>query len=292
MFAGRQIRDCLRRGALVRAMGAHSPLSAKLVAEAGFDAVWASGFELSALHGLADMSLMTMTEHLGMVRAMAAHSPLPVIADVDTGFGNAINVIHTVREYERAGAAALVIEDKRFPKVTSLRADGRQQLVSLSEFVGKIRAARYARAEPDFLIVARTEALIAGLGQPEALARADAYAKAGADMVLVHSKCDTPDEIEAFVHAWNGTVPLALVPTAYPALDETRIRQLGKVGLVIYGNHGIRAAVKAMRGVFAAIARDGGAANVKRDIATVDDIFALQGMDRIREEERRFLWRA
>jgi phosphoenolpyruvate phosphomutase len=287
--AGRLIRDRLRSGVLVRAMAAHSPLSAKLVAEAGFDAVWASGFELSALHGLADMSLTTMTEHLGMLRAMVARSPLPVIADVDTGFGNAINVIHTVKEYERAGAAAVVIEDRQFPKVTSLREDGRQDLVSAGEFVRKVKAARYARSDDDFLIIARTEALIAGLGQPEALRRATAYAKAGADMVLVHSKCRTPDEIESFIRAWSGAVPLALVPTAYPELDETRIGELGKVGLVIYGNHAIRASVKAMRAVFAAIARDGGAANVQQDIASVDDIFDLQGMDRVRDEERRFL---
>ena len=287
--AGRVIRERLRNGVLVRAMAAHSPLSAKLVAEAGFDAVWASGFELSALHALADMSLMTMTEHLAMVRAMVAHSPLPVIADVDTGFGNAINVIHTIKEYERAGAAAVVMEDKQFPKVTSLRDGGRQDLVPAGEFVRKVKAARYARSDDDFLIIARTEALIAGLGHPEAVRRATAYAKAGADMVLVHSKCTTPDEIEAFIRAWSGVVPLAIVPTAYPELDEARIGELGKVGLVIYGNHGIRASVKAMRAVFATIARDRGAANVQQDIATVDDIFALQEMDRIRDEERRFL---
>jgi phosphoenolpyruvate phosphomutase len=132
------------------------------------------------------------------------------------------------------------------------------QTTSSHEFVRKVKAARYARGDDDFLVIARTEALIAGLGQAEAIRRARAYARSGADMVLVHSRCGTPVEIEAFIDAWNEPVPLAIVPTACPGLDETRIRELGKVGLVIYGNHGIRASVKAMRDAFATIARDGG----------------------------------
>src|SRR4051794_10828936 len=100
---------------VTRAMAAHSPLSAVLAEEAGFDAIWASGFELAALYGLPDVSLISMAEHLAMVRAIAGRCVLPIVADVDTGFGNAINVLHTVREYERAGAAAVVIEDKQFP---------------------------------------------------------------------------------------------------------------------------------------------------------------------------------
>src|SRR5437660_88881 len=151
-----------------RPPAAHSPLSAMLVAEAGSAAIWASGFELSAMYGVPDVSVVSMTQHLDMPRAMVERSGIPVVADIDTGFGNAINVLYAVDQYERAGAAAIVMEDKSFPKVTSLIADGRQDMVRIEEFQGKIEAARTARKDKDFVIVARTEALIAGLGQDEA----------------------------------------------------------------------------------------------------------------------------
>jgi phosphoenolpyruvate phosphomutase len=276
-------------GGLARIMAAHSPLAATLVEEAGFDGIWASGFELSALLGLPDVSLVTMTQHLETTRAMAERVALPIVADIDTGFGNAVNVVHAVRHYEVAGASAVVIEDKSFPKVTSLVAEGRQDLVRVAEFQGKIEAAVATRRDPDFLVIARTEALIAGLGQEEALRRAHAYAEAGADLVLVHSKSRTPDEVEAFARAWDGRPGLVLVPTAYPQLDERRIRALGTVRMVIYGNHAIRAAVTAMKAVFARIAAEGGIAGVDRDIVPVEEIFRLQRMDAVKDIERRFL---
>ena len=113
-------------------------------------------------------------------------------------------------------------------------------------------------------MIARTEALIADLGLDEGLRRASAYTEAGADMVLVHSKQKTPDEIVAFSRRWQGTTRLVVVPTAYPDLTEVRIRELGNIGMVIYGNHAIRAAVTAMRQVFAEIRADGGIHNVDR----------------------------
>src|ERR1700750_1278603 len=179
MGAGTKFRQVLSKKGLVETMAAHSPLSAMLAAEAGFDAIWASGFELSAMYGVPDVSIVSMTQHLDMTRAMAERSGLPVVVDIDTGFGNAINVLHAVGQYERAGAAAVVMEDKSFPKVTSLIAGGRQEMVRIEEFQVQIQAARPGRRDPDFFIVARTEALIAGLGQDEALKRARAYEAAG-----------------------------------------------------------------------------------------------------------------
>ena len=122
-------------------MSAHNPLSALLAAEAGFDAVWGSGFELSASHAVPDASILSPVQHLDMMRAMAAASPAPVIADIDTGFGNAINVAYLLPQYEAAGVSAVVMEDKTFPKDTSLRAGGRQELARVPEFKGKIEAA-------------------------------------------------------------------------------------------------------------------------------------------------------
>ncbi len=286
---GTTFREILAKKGLVEAMAAHSPLSAMLAAEAGFDAIWASGFELSAMYGVPDVSVVSMTQHLDMTRAMAERSGIPVVADIDTGFGNAINVLYAVEQYERAGAAAIVMEDKSFPKVTSLIAGGRQDMVRIEEFQGKIEAARSVRKDPDFVIVARTEALIAGLGQEEALKRARAYEAAGADMIMVHSKQRTPDEIEAFVKAWDGKAPIALVPTAYPQMTVARVKELKNIGLLIWGNHAVRASVGAMRKTFAQIRKDGGIHGVESQIPSVDEIFDLQGMAKVKADEKKFL---
>lgn len=163
LHPGRLLREVMEER-IARTMACHSPLSARLSQEAGFEAVWASGFELSALYGLADASLISMADHLAMVRQIARRTRVPIVADLDTGFGNAVNVAFAVSEYEAAGAAAAVIEDKSFPKMTSLVAGGRQDLVRIDEFQGKVEAACVSRSAPDFLVIARTEALIAGPG--------------------------------------------------------------------------------------------------------------------------------
>ncbi|WP_333903166.1 phosphonopyruvate hydrolase [Achromobacter insolitus] len=284
-----RFRQKLQDPALMHAMSAHNPLAAKLAAEAGFDAIWGSGFELSASYAVPDANILSPSQHLDMMRAIAATVEAPVIADIDTGFGNAINVSYMVPQYEAAGVSAVVMEDKTFPKDTSLRAAGRQELVRVVEFQGKIEAACGARRDADFCVIARTEALIAGAGEQEALARACEYEAAGADAILIHSRQSTPDEILSFVSAWQGRVPLVLVPTAYPQLRESDIQALGKVGLVIYGNHAIRAAAGAMRDVFARIRREGGIHEVDAVLPTVKEIIALQGDAQMRELERRYL---
>jgi phosphonopyruvate hydrolase len=186
------LKGKIAAGQLVTLMSAHNPLSARLAEEAGFDGIWASGFELSAAYGVPDASLLSMTQHLEMTRAMCEQVTVPIVADLDTGYGNAINVAHVVGAYARAGAAAVVIEDKIFPKDTSLLAGGRQELVRAAEFQGKIEAAVAAGKDHGVLVIARTEALIADLGLDEALMRGTAYAEAGADLLLVHSKKRPP----------------------------------------------------------------------------------------------------
>jgi phosphoenolpyruvate phosphomutase len=282
------LQDRIANG-LTRLMSAHNPLSARLAEEAGFDGIWASGFELSAAYGVPDASLLSFTQHLDMTRAMVEQTRIPMVADLDTGYGNAINALHVVGAYARAGCAAVVIEDKLFPKDTSLLAGGRQELVRIEEFQGKIEAARTAGGAHDLLVIARTEALIADLGIDEALRRGAAYAEAGADLLLIHSKRKTPEEIVAFTQSWPGTVPLVIVPTAYPDLTEEKIRALGKIAVVIYANHAIRAAVTAMREVFAAIRQDGGIHNVDRRIASVEDIFDLQRVAAMKAAEKTYL---
>jgi phosphonopyruvate hydrolase len=268
------------------AMAAHNPLAAKLAANAGFDAIWGSGFELSASYAVPDANILSMNTHLEMMRAIGDVQDAPVIADIDTGYGNAVNVAYVVPRYAAAGVAAVVMEDKTFPKDSSLRPGGRQELVSVGEFQGKIAA---AKESADIVVVARTEALIAGLGQQEAFRRGEAYGDAGADAILIHSKQKTPDEILSFCHAWPGRVPLVLVPTSYPQLSFADIAALGKVGLIICGNHAIRAAVSAMQATFRRILSDGGIAGVESQIASVAEIFALQDDALMRQREEKYL---
>ncbi|KAI8660904.1 Phosphonopyruvate hydrolase [Fusarium keratoplasticum] len=279
------LRERLNAAKPAIAMAAHNPLGAKLVEEAGFGAVWVSGFELSASYAVPDASILPMSTILEMTRAMGEVQNLPLIVDLDTGFGNAVNVAYAVPRFAAAGAAAVVIEDKAFPKDSSLRAGGRHALVSIPEFQGKITAAKVSPV----LVIARTEALIAGLGEEEAIRRALAYAEAGADAVLVHSKQKTPDEILSFCQAWPGTVPLVIVPTSYPQLSFADVAALNKVGLIICGNHAVRAAVASMRRTFKRILEDGGIGRVEEEITPVPDIFALQGDDHMRSVEKDYL---
>lgn len=283
------LRERIAGGGLAVVMAAHNPLSARLAEEAGFDGIWASGFELSAAYGVPDASLLSWSQHLAMTRAMAETVAIPIVADLDTGSGNAINVLHIVARYSAAGVGAVIIEDKTFPKETSLLAGARQELVRVEEFQGKLAAARAAIGTSDVLLVARTEALIADQGQDEAHRRALAYAEAGADLILVHSKQKMPDEIVQFAQGWAGPVRLAIVPTAYPDLTEAKIRALPQIGLVIYGNHAIRAAVAAMRTTFAEIRRAGGIHTVEPRIASVEDIFALQRVPAMKRAEKDYL---
>lgn len=284
-----RLKASLTNKALTNIIGAHDPLGARLAEEAGFDGIWASGFEISAAHAIPDASLISMSQHLEATRVMVDAVGIPVVADIDTGYGNAINVMHTIEKYEAAGVAAIVIEDKSFPKDTSLLEGGRQELLRIEEFQGKIEAAVSARKDPDFMIVARTEALIAGQGQAEAKKRGEAYVAAGADAVLVHSKQKTPDEIVEFSRAWDRDAPIVIVPTAYPDLTEARITELGNIKLVIYGNHGVRAIVGALRDTFGRIRADGGIHQVHGDLPPVSDVFDLQGVPAMKANEKKYL---
>ncbi|KAM5350380.1 hypothetical protein ACJ41O_006885 [Fusarium nematophilum] len=279
------LRQRLSTSNPVIAMAAHNPLGAKLVQEAGFGAVWVSGFELSASYAVPDASILPASTILDMTRAMGEVQSLPLIVDLNTGFGNAVNVAYSVPRFVAAGATAVVIEDKAFPKDSSLRSGGRHALVSIPEFQGKIEAAKTSPV----MVIARTEALIAGLGQEEALRRAAAYVEAGADAVLVHSKEKTPDEVVSFCRAWSGAVPLVIVPTNYPQLTFAEVAALDKVGLVICGNHAVRTAVASMRRTFSRILEEGGIGGVEDEIAPVSDVFALQGDAFMRSIEKSFL---
>src|SRR5262249_22573465 len=194
------LRRLLASPAPIVLAGAHDGLTARLVQEAGFEGVWASGFEISASHGVPDASILTMTETLAAAQQIADAVDIPVVADCDTGFGNAINAIRTVEAFERAGVSGICIEDNVFPKRCSFYPGVKRQLADLDEQALKIRAAVGARASNDFVVIARTEALIAGWGLEEALRRGRAYADAGADAILVPSNPTPPHTTPPTTH--------------------------------------------------------------------------------------------
>jgi phosphoenolpyruvate phosphomutase len=269
--------------------GAHDALSAKLIQETGFDAVWASSFGISAsLKCLPDANVLTMTEALESAKGMNEAVSIPVIADCDNGYGNALNVIRMVKEYERAGIAGVSIEDNPFPKKCSLYPGERQELVDRDEMAGRIHAAKSTQASKDFFVIARTEALIAGLGMEEALVRAKAYEEAGADAILIHSRQSTADEIRAFAGLWNGKIPLVAVPTKYPAISASELGTIG-IKVVIFANQALRASVRAMRQTLGDIRRDNSARSVDKKIARLDEVFKLVGQPALEEHEARFV---
>jgi phosphoenolpyruvate phosphomutase len=270
------LRSLLRTGRLLVGVGARDALDARLIEEAQFDFVWASSFCISAANCVPDSSILSMTQFLNAARSMNEAVRLPVVFDADTGYGNEHNVAYATKRIEEAGLAALCIEDKVFPKQSSLRSGARHELLRLEEFARKIESAVSARRNEDFIVIARTEALIAGFGPEEALRRAHAYEEAGADCILLHSKSKSASEVVQCLRAWTGKARFVLVPTNYPDLIEPVIEELGNVAMVIYGNHSVRAAVKAVRGVLSEMRAAHGVHTVGDRLATLEEMFSLQ----------------
>lgn len=287
MTKAQRLRELIKRDQVTLACGVYDGLSAFLAERAGFDALWASGYCISASKRLADVGLVTMTEHLLATAEIDKASSLPVIADVDDGFGDAVNVSRMVREYEAAGIAAICLEDNRHPKRSSLYAGVNRDLVSQEEFSGKIRAAKEFQTTKDFVVIARTEALVADLGVPEALSRARAYGKAGADMVLVHCKDPKPDLMMEFSKHWDMDIPLVAVPTTYYGVKTADLNKAG-YKIVILANQGLRSAVTAMDRTFRQMVRDQGSATVESQISPLSEISSIVGLERTRDIESRF----
>ncbi len=289
MKHARRLRDLLRRPGVVVAIGAHDALSARLIERAGFDAIWASGFAVSAAQfALPDANLLTMTENLDAIKQIRRATRPPIIADCDNGYGNAINVMRTVVEYEATGVAAVSLEDNIFPKRCSFYSGVQRELVSVEEHCGKIRAAKQAQQSADFLVIARTEALIAGWGMEEALHRATAYAAAGADAILIHSKAPTAAEVMEFARRWPLETPLVVVPTTYASTPLSALEAAG-FKLVIFANHPVRASITAMKDTLALLRREGMASLLDPHIASLEEVYDLVGVSHMQEAEQEFL---
>jgi phosphoenolpyruvate phosphomutase len=267
-------------------------MSARLIEGHGFDAVWVSGFGVSAMaYGLPDLNLVTMSETLAVTRNIESSTELPVVVDCDNGFGGFSNVVRTAIEFDRAGVAAICIEDNLFPKRNSLYAGAaRRELVDIHEQARRLRAAKAAQESPLFVIIARVEALIAGHGGEAAIQRATAYAEAGADAILIHSKDKTLTEITEFLKAWEDTgidKPLVAVPTLFPDFTTQELHDKG-FSMVIFANQPMRASVRAMEDALAMLRDEGKPAAADPHIAAVDHIFDLvRTTETIQAEESR-----
>jgi phosphoenolpyruvate phosphomutase len=260
---------------LLRVVGAHDVLGARLIEQAGFDGIWASSLEIATSHGRVDDDASILTDIVPTARLLASHSRIPVIADGGTGADTPAQVAALVKAFQRAGVAAVSLEDGQRPKSNSLL-PGAHPLAPVEEFCEKIRAARSASMNTRFVIIARVEALIAHAGMAEALWRARSYAAAGAEAILIHSRAHEPDEVLAFVETWNERVPLVVVPTTYHSVNVEDLTRTGKVRMVIYANQGMRAATKAMQWMLKTVMRDGTTQNLERHIATVDELLEHQ----------------
>ncbi|MDR5749906.1 MULTISPECIES: phosphoenolpyruvate mutase [unclassified Caballeronia] len=283
-----RLREMLQSNRLEFMMEAHNGLSARIVKEAGFKAIWGSGLAISAQFGVRDNNEASWTQVVDMLEFMADASDLPILLDGDTGYGNFNNVRRLVKKLEQRGIAGVCIEDKQFPKTNSFINGEAQPLADIDEFCGKIKAGKDSQSDPNFSIVARVEALIAGWGMDEALRRAEAYRQAGADAILIHSKLSKPDEILTFAREWAGRGPLVIVPTKYYSTPTDAFRQAG-ISTVIWANHLIRGATSAMQAIAKEIHESETLVNVEDRIAAVNEIFRLQDADEYSAAESVYL---
>ncbi|MCI0400204.1 MAG: phosphoenolpyruvate mutase [Gammaproteobacteria bacterium] len=282
-----QLRALLESPELEFIMEAHNGISARIVEEAGFKGIWASGLAISAQFGVRDNNEASWTQVVEMLEFMADATRIPILLDGDTGYGNFNNMRRLVRKLEQRNVAGVCIEDKLFPKSNSFINGNHQPLADVDEFCGKIKAGKDSQTDPDFRIIARVEALIAGWDLSEALRRADAYHRAGADAILIHSRLPRPDEVLAFAREWAGRSPLVIVPTTYCS-TPTAVFRKAKISLVIWANQMIRTAISSMSVIAREIRSSETLVNVEDRIAPIREVFRLQGAYELVAAEHRY----
>lgn len=283
-----EFKRLLHSGQVEFLMEAHNGLSARIVEEAGFKGIWASGLCMSAALGVRDNNEASWTQVLEVLEFMSDASTIPILVDADTGYGNFNSVRRLVRKLEQRGVAAMCIEEKIFPKTNSFIGSEQQSLADIDEFAGKINAAKDTQQDPDFCVVARIEALIVGRGLAEALERAEAYYRSGADAILVHSKRSSPEQVLAFMKEWQHDCPIVIVPTTYSDTPTKVFSQAG-VSVVIWANHLLRSSIVAMQRVAAAIHQEQSPLAIESEIASIQEVFRLQDADELRAAEMRYL---
>ena len=279
------LRQLLNSGRTEFILEAHNGVSARIVEEAGFAGIWASGLAMSAQFAVRDNNELSWTQVVDMLEFMSDATSIPILLDGDTGYGDFNNMRRLVKKLEQRNIAGVCIEDKLFPKTNSFIQAEQQPLEDIGTFCGKIKAGKDSQNDGNFNIVARVEALIAGWGLDEALERAEAYRQAGADAILIHSKQSRPDEILEFAHEWANRGPLVIVPTKYYSTPTDVFREAG-ISLVIWANHMMRSGIAAMQAVAADIKESESLVDSEGRIARVGEIFRLQGADELLEAEK------
>lgn len=280
-----RLRELLSSGELVMAPGVYDGITARIAEAAGFQALYISGGAISRSMGYPDIGLVTQTEMLKRIQEIRAVTSVPLIADADTGYGNSINVLRTVRAYEQAGVAALHIEDQVEPKRCG-HYEGKE-VVPVDEMVHKVRAAAAARMNSELVIIARTDAR-AVLGLDDAIARGKAYADAGADMVFIEAPQSEPEmerigrEIDSWLLInmfWGGKTPL---------VAPDRLQQLG-YNLMIMPSDLQRAVIRAVQRAASVLREHGNTASISNDMATFQEREEIVGLSEIDKLQQTFL---
>ena len=286
MTLRRVFKQFLKRDKLLVAPGCFDGLSARLVEEAGFEAAYFSGGAVARSMGLPDIGLVTMSEVIERAAQVVSAVKIPVIADADTGYGNAINLVRTVREYERVGVTAIHIEDQITPKRCG-HLDGKE-VISLPEMIKKLEAALASRADPDFCIIARTDAR--GVhGLDDAISRARAFAQLGVDAVFVEAP-QSESELEQIPRALLN-IPLLVNVFKGGKTPMLPVERLEKMGyrIAIYPSETQRAGIHAMRQTLSLLKREGTTEAMDEALTTFKERDTIVGLDDWQELERKFL---
>jgi 2-methylisocitrate lyase-like PEP mutase family enzyme len=279
-------KQFLKRDKLLVAPGCFDGLSARLVEEAGFEAAYFSGGAVARSMGLPDIGLVTMSEVIERAAQVVSAVKIPVIADADTGYGNAINLVRTVREYERVGVTAIHIEDQITPKRCG-HLDGKE-VISLPEMVKKLEAALASRSDPDFCLIARTDAR--GVhGLDDAISRARAFARLGVDAVFVEAP-QSESELEQIPRALHN-IPLLVNVFKGGKTPMLPVERLEKMGyrIAIYPSETQRAGIHAMRQTLSLLKREGTTEAMDEALTTFKERDRIVGLDDWQELERKFL---
>ena len=283
-----QFRSLLNGPKLEFLLEAHNGISAKIAEESGFKGLWAGGLAIAAQYGVRDSNEASWTQVLEVLEFMSDATSIPIMLDGDTGYGNFNNVRRLVQKLEQRGIAAVCIEDKLYPKTNSFIDGNKQELANIDEFCSRIKAGKDAQKDDEFSIITRVEAFIAGWGLDEAIKRAEAYRQAGSDGILIHSAKSEPSEIIAFKNEWGDRLPVIIVPTKYYSTPTEIFSQVG-ISIAIWANHMIRSSIESMQQTAASIIQKKSVVALEDKIASVSEIFRLQGVSELLEAEEMYL---
>ena len=283
-----QFRSLLNSPKLEFLLEAHNGISAKIAEESGFKGLWAGGLAIAAQYGVRDSNEASWTQVLEVLEFMSDATSIPIMLDGDTGYGNFNNVRRLVQKLEQRGIAAVCIEDKLYPKTNSFIDGNKQELANIDEFCSRIKAGKDAQKDDEFSIITRVEAFISGWGLGEAIKRAEAYHEAGSDGILIHSAKSEPSEIIAFKNEWGDRLPVIIVPTKYYSTPTEIFSQVG-ISMAIWANHMIRSSIESMQQTAASIIQKKSVVALEDKIASVSEIFRLQGVSELLEAEEMYL---